>query len=109
MDPSDNGYVKAFDQSLADWTDSRFVSADQIRTMSMFTMYIVNLAEADGWIYRGHSWKESASMGCLVVKATIDDLPYVVFTSARTTINGMRIFLRKLDEDLLEWVKDKYG
>lgn len=108
MDPTNSQHVEAFEKALLDWTDSRFLSRDQLRTVAMFTMYLVNLAEADGWDYCGYSWKESPSMGCLVVKARIEGVPYVVFTSARTTINGMRIFLRKMEEDLLEWVEDRY-
>lgn len=109
MDAKDNKYLEAFDLALADWTDHRFVSADEIRTLAMFHMYLVNLAEADGWVYRGHSWKESASLGCLVVKAVVEGVPSVVFTNAKTSTAGMRIFLRKLEGDFLEWVPDKYG
>lgn len=107
---SKNGeYLEQFEQSLLDWTDSRFLTRDQLRTVAMFTMYLVNLAEQDGWVLRGYSWKESEYLGCLVVKATVEGVPQVVFTNAKTPINGMRIFLRKLEEDFLEWVPDKYG
>lgn len=105
----DNEYVRQFDKALSTWTDSRFISAADIRTVAMFTMYIVNLADADGWVYRGHSWKESDHMGCLVVKAVVDEVPSVVFTSAKTLTGGMRIFFRKMDADLLEWVEDRYA
>lgn len=108
MDPRNTEHVQVFEQSLLDWTDSRFLTRDQLRTVAMFTMYLVNLADHDGWSLDGYSWTERASLGCLVVKATIEGTPYVVFTSARTPINGMRIFLRKLDEGLLNWVPDKY-
>lgn len=77
--------------------------------MTMFIMHLVNLAEAQGWVYRGHSWKESEYLGCLVVKAIVNGVPSVVFTNARTPVNSMRIFLRKLEGDFLEWVKDKYA
>lgn len=109
MDPMDSDCVQRFDEALEGWTDNRFVSADEIRTMTMFLVYIVNLADGDGWRYRGHSWKESEYLGCLVVKAIVDGVPSVVFTNAKTTIAGMRIFLRKLEGDFLEWVPDKYG
>jgi hypothetical protein len=105
----DNEYLENFDAALAKWTDSRMVSAEDIKTMAMFLMYLVNLAEDDGWTYRGHSWKESEYLGCLVVKAVVDGVPSVVFTNAKTTIAGMRIFLRKMEGDFLEWVPDKYA
>lgn len=109
MDPKNSEHVEAFEDALERWTDSRFLSRDEVRTLAMFNMYLVNLAEADGWQLRGYSWKESAYLGCLVVKATIDGAPSVVFTNAKTPIASMRIFLRKLEGDFLEWVPDKYG
>lgn len=109
MAARDSECVARFDEALEGWTDSRFVSAAEIRTLAMFIVYLVNLAEEDGWVYLGHSWKESEHLGCLVVKAVVDDLPVVVFTNAQTPISGMRIFLRKMEGDFLEWVPDKYA
>lgn len=109
MDPKDTECVKRFDEALEGWTDQRFVTTEEIRTMTMFIMHLVNLADAKGWVYRGHSWKESEYLGCLVVKAVVDGVPSVVFTNARTPVTGMRIFLKKLEGDFLEWVKDKYA
>ncbi len=108
MAAMDSEHVRVFEQSLDDWTDSRFLTREQLRVVAMFTMYLVNLAEEDGWDLDGYSWKESAFMGCLVVKATKDELPVVVFTSAKTPISGMTVFLRKLEADCLEWVPDKF-
>lgn len=108
MDPRDTEYFTEFEKSLDAWTDSRMVSRDDLRVMAMFITYLVNLGEADGWRYDGHSWKESSYLGCLVVKATIEGVPSVVFTSAANLLNGMRVFLRKIDAGVLEWVKDKY-
>lgn len=109
MDPRDTQSVKQFDLALEGWTDQRFVSAEDLRTMTMFNMYLVNLFDYKGWTYRGHSWRESDYLGCLVVRATVDEVPSVVFTNAKTPITSMRIFLRKLDADFLEWVPDKYA
>lgn len=108
MDPRETEHVKQFEAALEGWTDQRFVTADDIRTWAIFNMYIVNLADHAGWVYRGHSWKESEHLGCLVVKAIVADVPSVVFTNAATPTAGMRIFLRKLEADFLEWVPDKY-
>ncbi len=109
MDPTDTQHVEQFEVALKGWTDSRFVSAENIRTLAMFNIYLVNLAEHAGWQYRGHSWKESDRMGCLVVKAVVDGIPSVVFTNAKTPVASMRVFLRKLEGDFLEWVPDRYG
>lgn len=109
MDPMDTEYVEQLRVALASWTDNRFVSAQEIETMTMFLLYLVNLADHDGWQYRGHSWKESEPLGCLVVKAVVDGVPSVVFTNAKTAVGGMRVFLRKLEGEFLEWVPDKYA
>lgn len=109
MDPRDTETIRRFDEALGTWTDTRFVSAEEIRTMAMFLLYIVNLADHAGWKYRGHSWKESEYLGCLVVKAVVDGVPSVVFTNAKTVVSCMRIFLRKVEHEMLEWVPDKYG
>lgn len=108
MEPMDSPHVAAFEESLSDWTDERMVSRKELRAMTMFNLYIVNLAEQDGWAYDGHSWKESDYLGCLVVKATVDGVPSVVFTNAKTAVAGMGVFLRKMAADVLEWVPDKY-
>ncbi|GAH31686.1 unnamed protein product, partial [marine sediment metagenome] len=105
MDPTDSEHVREFEQSLTRWTDSRFLSRDSLRTMAMFTMYLVNLAEADGWDLRGYSWKRSSYLGCLVVKSIVDGVPSVAFTNAKTPVAGMRIFLRKMEGGFLEWIK----
>lgn len=109
MDPRNTEHVREFEQSLDAWTDSRFLTRDQLKTVAMFTMYLVNLADADGWVLRGYSWKESENLGCLVVKAMVEGVPSVVFTNAKNTVGGMRIFLRKLEGDFLEWVPDKFA
>lgn len=108
MDSKNSAHVQAFEHSLEAWTDSRFLTREQVRVLAMFTMYLVNLADDNGWQFDGYSWKESSYLGCLVVKATVDGVPSVVFTNAATAVAGMGIFLRKLDADLLEWVPDKY-
>ena len=109
MDPRESEHVQQFKEALRGWTDSRFVSAGEIETMTMFLKYLVNLADHGGWVYRGHSWKESTYLGCLVVKATVDGTPSVVFTNGKTATACMRIFLRKTEYDMLEWVPDQFG
>lgn len=104
-----NQHVEGLDKALEEWTDHRFISAEEIRVVAMFHLYLVNLAEDDGWEYRGHSWKQGTPLGCLVVKAVVDGVLSVVFTNAATPITSMRIFLRKMEGEFLEWVPDKYG
>jgi hypothetical protein len=105
---TESPHLTEFEQALVGWTDQRFVTRDQVRDLSIFALYIVNLAEDDGWVYRGHSYKEGCPMGCLVVKADVDGVPSVVFTSGKSYASCVGIFLRKLREGWLEWSVDRY-
>lgn len=108
MDVRNGQHLQNFETALSQWTDERFISRTQIRALSMFSEYLVNLAAADGWDYYGHSYKVGQPMGCLTVKADIDGIPHVVFTSGRTYTGCVVAFLRKLEEGWLEWQKDRY-
>ena len=104
----DNDYAKQFKQACAEWTDHRFVSSDQVYNLAMFSIYIVNLADHAGWLYCGHSYKAGVGMSVLVVKAMVDDMPMVCFTSGRTFCNCVGIFVRKMLNDMVEWRPDQY-
>lgn len=108
MDPRETEHVLEFFKSLEDWTDERFVSREHVKALTMFSLYLVNLSEADGWVYDGHSFKVGVPMCCLTVKATIAGVPQVVFTSGRTHIGCVVAFLRKQREGWLEWRDDRY-
>jgi hypothetical protein len=109
MEGSNGQYLATFDRSVEDWTDERLVTKAMLRDFARFSLYLVNLAEADGWEYVGHSFKVGLPMSCLVVKARVDGIPHVVFCSGRTYTGCVRVFLRKLEEGWLEWVKDRYA
>lgn len=108
MTAMNNGHVEEFRKSLEGWTDERFATRGELEDLAMFNMYLVNLAEADGWAYDGHSMKLGAPMSTLVVRGTIDGVAHVVFSSGRTTTGCVRAFLRKLREGWLEWQVDKF-
>ncbi|GAG66854.1 unnamed protein product, partial [marine sediment metagenome] len=76
MDPRDTQHVAEFRKAAQAWTDERFLSRKELESLAMFGLYLVNLADADGWQYDGHSWKQAPGMGCLVVKATVDNIPH---------------------------------
>lgn len=108
MDPMDSPHIEEFLKALGGWTDERFISRAQLEDLAMFNLYLVNLAEADGWVYDGHSLKIGQPMSTLVVRATMEGTAYVVFTSGRTTTGCIRAFLRKLREGWLEWRPDRF-
>lgn len=101
-------HMRDVGELLKGWTDNRIISAADIQTWYRFIEYLVNLAEADGWVYDGHSFTVRLPMSMLVVRGTIDGIPHVVFSSGRTTTHCMRAFLRKMDEGWLEWQVDRY-
>lgn len=103
-----NQHLEQFELALEDWKDERFIGKQELRALAMFYMYLVNLAEDDGWAYAGHSLKMGTPMCTLVVKSWHGEVPQIVFTSARDPTTCIRIFLRKLEEGLLEWRKDQY-
>ena len=108
MTRMDNETIERFDQSLEVWTDSRFASREQLRALAMFGLYLVNLSEHDGWVYVGHSYKRGVGLGSLVIKAMSNDTSVVTFISARTFMNCVAIFLKRLEDGVLEWRDDKY-
>lgn len=108
MAAKDSEHVVGFEKSLESWTDHRFISADELRDLAMFFLYVVNLAQEDGWVYDGHSLKYGQQSSMLTVRGTIDGVPHVVFSSGRTPMGCVRAFLRKMDEGWLEWAKDRF-
>lgn len=100
--------LEQFTEALEVWTDERFMRKEDLQTVSIFAVYLVNLLEAAGATYDGHSLTVKSPMCLLVVRGKLDEIPHVVFTSGRTPIACMRIFLRKLEEDLLEWQPDRF-
>lgn len=108
MDVKDFPHLAEFTKSLEGWTDERFASRRELGALTTFYMYLVNLSEADGWQYDGHSLKIGHPMCCLTVKATIEGTPQVVFTSGRTGIGCVVAFMRKLGAGTLSWVNDRY-
>ncbi len=108
MDPMDSQHVAGFQDALQGWVDQRFVSREDLEAISMFSLYLVNLLDARGRVLYGHTHAQKGKMGCLVVKADYEGTPQVVFTNARTYPACIRIFLRRLQEDALDWRADKY-
>ena len=104
----DSPHLVKFREALTDWTDERFITADELYALAVFFLYLVNLAELDEWEYNGHSLKVAVPMCTLTVKARVDNIPVVVFTSGRTPTGCVKMFIRKYEAGLLEWRDDQY-
>lgn len=109
MDPRNSEHVERFRTQLETWQDGRFISREAIESLAMFSLYLVNLADADGWVYVGHSFKRGVGLSKLVIKAMLDEQPVVSFISGRTLVSCITIFLRRMEEKSVEWHPDKYG
>ena len=103
-----NQHLEGFQAAVRTWTDQRFLTQTDLYSLAMFFVYLVNLSESGGWVYDGHSLKVGVPMCTLTVKAHIEEVPQVVFTSGRDGVACVRMFIRKLDADLLEWRPDRY-
>ena len=101
-------HMQEFEGALEQWTDERLLSKEDIRAWYLFLVMVVNLGDAAGWSYDGHSLKVGTPMSTLVVRATIDGVAHVVFSSGRTTTACIRAFIRKSEAGWLEWMVDRY-
>lgn len=104
----DNQYLDEFRNAVQGWKDERFLKRDELYALAMFFLYLVNLSEAGGWTYDGHSVKVGTPLSTLTVKAHMDGVPWVVFTSARDPMGCVRTFIRKVEGEMLEWRPDQY-
>ncbi len=108
MVDKENQHLEQFRVAIEGWTDQRFLSRETLWDLAMFNLYLVNLADEDGWVYNGHSMRIKTPMSLLVVRATIDGVPQVVFVNGRTTSACVHTFLRMMTEGVLEWRADRY-
>lgn len=109
---TDNGkntpHLTELATQLQGWVDNRIVSQEDISVWYRFLVYLVNLAEADGWEYTGHSLSLGVPTCRLVVRSELAGVPHVAFSSGRTPTGCMKSFLRKMEGGFLDWSKDKY-
>lgn len=104
-----NQHLEGLEQTLQQWTDERYFTRDSLRDVYLYERYLVNLLDDRDIIYRGDSFRYSLPLSLLVVKVTIGDEPYVCFINGRLRETCYRIFLRRLQEDTVEWRVDQYG
>jgi hypothetical protein len=109
MASSNTVYSDKLDKALEAVPGGCVVSAEDLKAMAMFIVYLVNLLEDHGLGYRGHSLRETGALTLLVVRATAGDDPVCCFISARTSLDCIVVFLRQLDEHRLGWRHDKFA
>lgn len=101
-------HLEELDQELESWTLSRFITKKEMRGVYRFTKYLVNLGDANGWTYDGHSYREGTPMGLMTVRGTVDGTPMISFVSGRGLLECMGIFGDLAELDALQWRPDQY-
>ena len=101
-------HLDDLDKALQQIDDERILRRQDVWVWYVFNEWLVNLGELQGWEYCGQSFTLKQPMSLLVVRATLDGIPHVAFSSGRTPTACMRAFLRKADEGWLEWSVDRF-
>jgi hypothetical protein len=102
-------YLDTFGQALELWTDQRHLTRDEVRAVFMFTKHIVNVMSSVNAEYLGHSFKASTPLNLLVVKAVVDGVRRVAFVSGSDATDCMRIFIKQLENDVVQWREDLFA
>jgi hypothetical protein len=105
----DNPHIRDLDATLESFTDQRIFSRADVRTCYLFNCYLVDVLATLGVEYRGHTFRYNVPMCLLVVRGTIKDRPYVSFVSGMSALSCQRIFLRRCEDDEVEWREDQFG
>lgn len=101
-------FLVSWRECVQAWSDERFLTKEELDALFLFATHIVNLGDAAGWEYAGHSYKRATPLGVLTVRAVLDESCVVAFISGRTFLNCVKILLRRIREDTMEWRVDKY-
>ncbi len=91
------------------YVDQRAVSEQDLRLYVWFHEYLFNEILELGGLERGYTFRQKAETCLLIYKATFDNIPQVVFLTARTPVGCIRILCRQFYAETLRWTKDKYG
>lgn len=104
---------KTFQESIADelskLPEEGPLPRENVRIWFEFVEYLANLYERLGLVRRGESFKNQGWAELLVAKVARDGVPLVAFITAQTTTDCMRVFLRQLDENMVQWREDKFA
>jgi hypothetical protein len=109
MASNDNKHLDSLDTMLGQLDDSRFLTSEEWGEVYRYVVYLVNLLDEQGMVYRGHSFKYGVPVSLLVTKVIRGKSMLVAFTSGITFQSCMGAFLNRLREDTVEWREDRYA
>lgn len=94
--------------ALEQWTDERIIRAGDLENLLLFFLYVPKVLSQIGMRYQQHSCRQKNGQTLLTIKVREGDTPLIVFVTSDTTIGCMTRFLDLLEDDRLNWVKDRY-
>lgn len=109
MSVRDKQAYKILCKHLAGLPDTGPVSRTDVLLWVDFHYYVVNLLEEQGLTFRGYTVRDKGWATLLVMKVVRGDLPLVAFFTERDTTGCIKVFFRKLANETLAWVPDKYS
>lgn len=98
-------YLRTID---TEYKDNRVLSQLEHRCLVWYFLYLQNVLSQFGLEYKGSVFRQGEAQCLLVTKAYRGATQLVAYTSGRTTIDCVRIFVRKWHDDSLEWFPDRY-
>ena len=104
-----NAFVERVESFITRLPTDGPVEPQDVSTWFYFLEYLVNLLESQGLFLRGYSFKSQGWSWLLVVKVVWRETPQVAFTTERNPTGCMRVFLRKLGDETVNWQVDRFA
>jgi len=91
------------------YKDCRVVTQLEMRCLVWYFLYVQNVLSQFSTEWTGCVFRQSEESCLFVTKAVREGTPQVVYVTARTPIDCVRVFVRKWHNDTLEWYPDRYA
>lgn len=90
------------------WTDHRVIHVEDLEDLLYFWSYVPKVCSQLGLQFKGFQLRHKRDLWLLTVKVMESGTPLIVFLSAATTMGCVRLFVSQLQDDRVNWRKDKY-
>lgn len=99
-------YLRTID---TDYKDNRILTELEHRCLVWYFLYVQNVLSQFSMEWVGCTFSQKETYFLLTTKVVREGVRQVVFTSGRTPIDCVRIFVRKWHDDTLEYYEDQYA
>lgn len=100
---------KNYESLCSQVSDYRVYDKQDVASILLFGFHIVDFLHNHGIEYRGHNLKNMGWATMLVLKVTIGETQLVGFVTEQNPAHCMRIAVRKIEENRMEWTTDKFA